>query len=176
MFYDPGDFAFSAPLQDNWRRIYEEFLQIRDSLVEYVETDLYDKSWKVFHLFGFPRGEPVAANIARCPLTSSLIHALAPSHGAGGFSVLEPGTNLRPHRGYQGNFLRCHLGLSIPDGDCALRVEGETRRWEAGKVVVFDDRLEHQAWNRTGEDRSVLLFDFVPDPSVLSRARAGADR
>lgn len=28
--------------------------------------------------------------------------------------------------------------------------------------VVFDDRVEHEAWNLTPEPRIVLLLDFVP--------------
>jgi beta-hydroxylase len=67
-----------------------------------------------------------------------------------------------PHRGYQGEFLRCHLGLEVPAGDCALRVGGEVRRWAEGRSLVFDDRLEHDAWNLTPHERVVLLIDFVP--------------
>lgn len=170
MFYDPREFAFTAPLEQNWKRIYAEFLSIRHEMVEWVERDLYDNKWLVFGLYGFPHGDPMTANIAKCPVTASLIHDHQPHHGAAGFSVLTPGTNLKPHHGYQGEFLRCHLGLAIPDGDCRLRVEDETRKWEPGQVIVFDDRAEHEAWNRTAEDRAVLLFDFVPDPSVYTRA------
>jgi hypothetical protein len=28
--------------------------------------------------------------------------------------------------------------------------------------LVFDDRVEHEAWNLTPEPRIVLLLDFVP--------------
>jgi len=41
-------------------------------------------------------------------------------------------------------------------------VAGETRRWQEGDVLVLDDRVEHEAWNLTAEERVVLLFDFVP--------------
>jgi len=76
--------------------------------------------------------------------------------------VLRPGTRIQPHSGYPGPFLRCHLALRVPAGDCALRVAGETRRWQEGDVLVLDDRVEHEAWNLTAEERVVLLFDFVP--------------
>ena len=60
-----------------------------------------------------------------------------------------------------------HLGLIIPEGDLGLRSLEETRGWEEGGVFIFDDRLEHEAWNRTEEDRVVLLIDFVPESDDL---------
>ncbi|MEV0326943.1 aspartyl/asparaginyl beta-hydroxylase domain-containing protein [Micromonospora echinospora] len=56
---------------------------------------------------------------------------------------------------------RAHLGLVIPEGDCALRVGNQTRHWHEGSTLVFDDTVEHEAWNRTNETRTVLLFDFL---------------
>ena len=76
-----------------------------------------------------------------------------------GFSFLAPGTVIRPHIGYSGEVLRCHLGLIVPEG-CALRVGAETRNWDAGKRLVFDDTVEHEAWNSGAEGRAVLLIYF----------------
>ncbi|MFG3701739.1 aspartyl/asparaginyl beta-hydroxylase domain-containing protein [Micromonospora sp. NPDC047620] len=42
-----------------------------------------------------------------------------------------------------------------------LGVGNQTRRWHEGSIFVFDDTVEHEAWNRTGETRTVLLFDFL---------------
>jgi hypothetical protein len=56
----------------------------------------------------------------------------APHSARGGeilFSILEPGTHLRPHCGPSNNRLTVHLGLMIPPG-CTIRVAGETREWE----------------------------------------------
>ena len=76
-----------------------------------------------------------------------------------GFSFLAPGTVIRPHIGYSGELLRCHLGLIVTEG-CALRVGAETLNWDAGKRLVLDDTVEHEAWNRGAEGRAVLLIDF----------------
>lgn len=168
MFYAPDSFPFTKPLEDNWERIRDEFLTVKEQLTEWVERELYDNSWGLFMMYSFPHGDAIPQAIARCPLTSALIRDIAPTHGVVTFSSLKPQTNLSPHVGYQGEFLRVHLGLVVPEGDCALRVQNETRSWEQGKVMVFDDRFEHSAWNRTNEERSVLLFDFVPDPSVYA--------
>lgn len=154
--------SFAPVLEQHWRTIRDEFHGIRDELVDWFERELYGEGWKVFGLFDFPHGRPIASNVARCPATAALIIEHAPRHGAAGFSVLAPRTRIRPHVGYQGNFLRCHLGLDVPDGDCGLRVGDVTRRWQEGHVLVFDDRADHEAWNMTGTPRAVLLIDFVP--------------
>jgi beta-hydroxylase len=162
MFHDPGRFAFVPEFERSWRAISEEFSGIREGLIPWPERELHGTGWDVFGLFDFPQGHRIAANAERCPITASLVERLFSAHGAAGFSVLRPGTRIRPHRGYAGAFLRVHLGLSVPEGDCALRVGEETRKWAEGRVLIFDDRVEHEAWNLTDAERVVLLVDFVP--------------
>jgi len=161
-FYPTPQFPFAAVLEAHAERIRAEFDGVRDRMVDWAERDLYGEGWKVFGLFGFPNGEALEGGVRACPETAALIARHVPTHGAAGFSLLKPGTRIRPHEGYQGSYLRCHLGLEIPAGDCALRIEDETRRWEAGQALIFDDRLVHESWNLTAEDRVVLLIDFVP--------------
>jgi aspartate beta-hydroxylase len=52
-----------------------------------------------------------------------------------------------------------HLPLIVPE-DCALVVGGEEHVWQEGRVVVFDDTYEHEAWNRSAKIRVVLIFDI----------------
>lgn len=59
--------------------------------------------------------------------------------------------------------LRCHLPLIVPEGDCAIRIGDETRKWEEGKLMVFDDSFDHEAWNKSDAPRAVLMFD-IPNP------------
>jgi beta-hydroxylase len=33
--------------------------------------------------------------------------------------------------------------------------------WDEGKVLIFDDAYEHEAWNHSGDTRVVLFVDFV---------------
>jgi aspartyl/asparaginyl beta-hydroxylase (cupin superfamily) len=40
-------------------------------------------------------------------------------------------------------------------------VAGETRGWEEGRCLVFDDTVEHEAWNDSEQARGVLLLDFL---------------
>ncbi len=52
-----------------------------------------------------------------------------------------------------------HIPLIAPP-DCALRVGSETRAWEDGKALIFDDSFEHEAWNRSDRTRIILLFEI----------------
>lgn len=76
-----------------------------------------------------------------------------------GFSCLAAGTHIVLHVGYTNTVLRCHLGLIVPD-DCALRVGNQTNNWVEGKCFVFDDTVEHEAWNHGDKARIILLIDF----------------
>lgn len=80
-----------------------------------------------------------------------------------GYSLMRPGTRISPHVGYTGDVLRMHLGLSVPQGDCALIVGGERREWGVGDVLFFDDTVEHSAHNLTPASRLVLLLDVRRD-------------
>jgi aspartyl/asparaginyl beta-hydroxylase (cupin superfamily) len=48
----------------------------------------------------------------------------------------------------------------VPDADCAIRVAEETRHWQQGSCLVFDDSLLHEAWNHTDQERVVLIVDL----------------
>jgi aspartyl/asparaginyl beta-hydroxylase (cupin superfamily) len=44
------------------------------------------------------------------------------------------------------------------------------RHWEEGKAWVFDDSIEHEAWNRSNETRVILLFEtWRPELSESER-------
>ena len=52
-----------------------------------------------------------------------------------------------------------HLPLVLPPG-CGFRVGGETREWRIGEAWVFDDTIEHAAWNDSDETRIILICDI----------------
>ena len=65
------------------------------------------------------------------------------------FSALDAHTWLKPHHGHTNAQLKMHLGLIVPvrpSGEsCALfRVGTETRAWQQGHVLFFDDSFEHE--------------------------------
>lgn len=85
------------------------------------------------------------------------------------FSKLTPGTHIPPHNGMVNTRLICHLPLIIPQ-NCGLRVGNETIEWTEGELIIFDDTIEHEAWNKGTRDRVVLLFD-IWRPELSSREK-----
>lgn len=79
------------------------------------------------------------------------------------FSRLHPKSSLAPHAHINPHSLIFHLGLVIPSGNtCGLRVKNETHLWtKPGDAVIFNDTLEHSAWNNSDEERIILYVDFV---------------
>jgi aspartyl/asparaginyl beta-hydroxylase (cupin superfamily) len=118
--------------------------------------------WTALYLW--KDGKLVEKNARRCPRTVEALRKVPISHigtrtPAVLFSKLEPGAHIPPHHGMLNCRLICHLPLIVPDG-CWLRVGNETREWEEGKLVIFDDSIEHEAKNPSGEIRIILLFDI----------------
>ena len=74
------------------------------------------------------------------------------------FSKLAPGARIPPHHGMLNTRLVCHLPLIVPSG-CGFRVGGEVRQWREGELLIFDDTIEHEAWNDGSSDRIILIFD-----------------
>jgi len=161
MFYDKKHFPFTKALEDNWQVVLNEFEQLEDyELMDWYQRDLYEneKGWRVFPLFDWPSGK--ALNEAKCPKTSALIKEHIPHHQAVGYSILRGGTEIKPHTGYQGNFLRMHLGLRVPPEKADITVSGQTHAWKEGEVLIFDDSKEHSARNLSDQVRVVLIIDF----------------
>lgn len=186
-FYDPAQFAWARSLQSRTAAIQKELAEIlttQAGFVPYMQAQrnrpvfdnnglLNDPSWSAFHLI--KDGEPVAEHAARCPETLAALSE-APLCTVKGrtptalFSLLRPGAHIPPHHGFVNTRLICHLPLSVPP-DCALRVGNETREWREGELVVFDDTIEHEAWNRSARLRVILLFDiWRPELSEIERA------
>lgn len=102
-------------------------------------------------------------NCARCPRTAAALDATSlvqiPGHAPEAlYSVLGPGSHIRPHTGVTNTRIVTHLPLLVPE-HCALRVAGQTHAWQTGRCISFDDTWEHEAWNRGTQTRVVLLFD-----------------
>jgi aspartate beta-hydroxylase len=130
-------------------------------------------SWNGYYFYR--HGERHAGNCAACPRTAAALGRLPLSHVREHgpevlFSVFTPGTHLLPHRGVTNTRLVAHLPLIVPEG-CALNVGGEIHDWREGRVVVFDDTYEHEAWNRGTQNRVVLIFD-VWNPHLTETERA----
>lgn len=88
------------------------------------------------------------------------------------FSILLPGTEIKPHYGSINGRLIVHLPLIVPQNCGGLRVAGETREWVQGQCLVFDDSFEHSAWNHSDQTRVVLILDTW-NPALSPAERDG---
>lgn len=180
-FYDTKDFPFAEKLERNWKLIRDELSAIINepaSVIpkknwvsphpQYVKNDEKSIAWKTFDFVFF--GIQHLENSNRCPKTMELLKTI-PQLVTAEFSVIEPHTHILPHKGFTRMVLRCHLGLIIPDKmNCGIRVGNEIKNWEEGKLMIFDDSEEHEAWNKSDKMRGVLMFD-VPNPAMKYTAQ-----
>ena len=190
-FYERAPFPWLEHLEAATGEIRAELLQVlkQDSAFRpYVESNsrlphtdaqglLDNPAWSAFYLW--QHGELVPENAARCPKTVAAfadvplawVKNRSPSVL---FSLLRPGAHIPPHTGEVNTRLICHLPLIVPE-NCSLRVGNETRTVVEGKAWVFDDTIEHEAWNQSRETRVILLFEiWRPELSAEERAMVSA--
>ncbi|MDB5679734.1 aspartyl/asparaginyl beta-hydroxylase domain-containing protein [Sphingomonas bacterium] len=142
---------------------FKPYFESREDRPSYDFHGLLDNpAWSTLYLF--ENGAPVADNVARFPKTfAALQHAPAPHITVRApsmlFSLLQGGARIAPHNGMINTRLICHLPLIVPPG-CGFRVGNETREWEVGRVMIFDDSIEHEAWNDSDQDRVIVIFDI----------------
>ena len=136
-----------------------------------------DPSWTAFYLW--KDGALLEENAARCPRTVAAMRQVPLSHigtrtPSVFFSLLRPGAHIPPHTGMLNSRLICHLPLVVPPGGW-LRVGSETRAWEEGRLLIFDDSIEHEARNPADRLRVVLIFDiWRPELSEAERRGVSA--
>ena len=132
----------------------------------------HNPNWTAIHLL--QNGRRIDANARHCPRTLEAIAHMGQPDVRGAspnamFSLLAPRTRIPPHTGVANTRLVCHLPLIVPDG-CGFRCGAITREWRIGEAFVFDDTIEHEAWNDSGELRVVLIIDLWP-PALGERDR-----
>jgi aspartate beta-hydroxylase len=178
-FFERSDFPWLDALEAGTEVMREELLSVLADpasgtdivpYVDYPDDEPLDhwrplnrsKQWSAYYLL--KDGVRANSHLARCPRTAALL-AAAPLADVPGqaptafFSMLQPRTRIPPHTGVTNARLVCHVPLVIPPG-CGFRVGSETRHWQPGKAWVFDDTIEHEAWNDSNEPRYILIIDL----------------
>ncbi len=190
-FYDRDDFPWLGKVEAATADIRAELIEIlkqESAFKPYVEGNprlpqtnpqgmLNNPEWSAFYLW--KNGAIVPENAARCPKTLSaladvplaLVRNRSPSIL---YSLLRPGARIPPHTGEVNTRLICHLPLIVPP-DCSFRVGNDTRATVEGRAWVFDDTIEHEAWNGSDRTRVILLFEiWRPELTVEERGLVSA--
>ncbi|NUR44826.1 MAG: aspartyl/asparaginyl beta-hydroxylase domain-containing protein [Sphingomonas sp.] len=192
-YYDPADFDWSAKIEAQTATVRAELVELlkqgTDNFRPYIQAGEGDvrldankalvenRDWSA--LFLCENGKPDEALIERCPATWAAVNQapLASIPGWGPtvmFSLLKAGARIEPHTGMFNTRLVCHLPLIVPP-KCIFRVGNEVREWREGKLFIFDDTIEHEAWNDSDQDRVVLIFDiWRPELSEQEKAELTA--
>jgi Aspartyl/Asparaginyl beta-hydroxylase len=158
---DLRDLPLVDYLESHFDAIRREILSLNPSIF-HRESERIQRSGEWDVAFFYERGRRRNEVCEACPVTTRGIEghgAVLTMAGLAYVSRMRAGTHIRAHTGPTNLRVRCHLGIRTPQGDCAIRVEDKTRRWEEGKCLVFNDRFEHEAWNHTDQDRLVLIVD-----------------
>ena len=176
-FFERADFPWLDAFEAASDEIRAEVLQVlvadREGLQPYVDfppsmpLDQWrelnrSRAWSAYFLWN--QSEPNAGHIARCPTTARILET-APRCRVKGraptafFSILDANTRIPAHVGVTNTRVTVHLPLIIPPG-CGFRVGSTTREWVPGKAWVFDDTIEHEAWNLSDTPRAILIFDI----------------
>ena len=178
----------AIPFYDRSLFPWLETLEAATPVIQKELADLLDGAFDDFAPYiAYPKGAPVnqwgelnhsrkwtslwlwrdgvkqASVTDRCPETAALLESLPMAHQDGFaptavFSALQPHTHIPAHTGSANTRLLCHLPLVLP-GPARFRVGNTTRQWEMGQAWVFDDTIEHEAWNDADQMRVILIFD-----------------
>ena len=176
-FYERADFPWLDALEAAAGDMRDELVRVMSEdageLVPYVAypdgvplnqwAELnHSRKWSAFYLL--KDGARLENHLKRCPKTAAALSSApladVPGHAPTAFfSILQPRTHIPPHTGVTNTRLVVHVPLIVP-GACRFRVGSETREWVAGKAWVFDDTLEHEAWNDSEQARAILIVDI----------------
>ncbi|MBV9881681.1 MAG: aspartyl/asparaginyl beta-hydroxylase domain-containing protein [Sphingomonadaceae bacterium] len=189
-YFDTAAFAWVAEIEAATGAVRAELKALLEGGLEgfrpYIRSEenqprdhpLLDKrDWSA--LFLCENGRRFDEAIASCPKTWAAVQAapqawIERSSPTAMFSLLRAGARIPAHRGVTNTRLTCHLPLIVPPG-CRFRVGNEVREWREGEVLIFDDSIEHEAWNDGNEDRVVLIFDIErPELSAQEKAEIAA--
>lgn len=175
-FYDRNVFPWLANLEAAADTIRDELLVVlREDTAEmrpYVSHPVgapinqwaelnHSPRWSAFFLW--EHGARIDAHCARCPRTADVLDQIPMMDCAGYaptvlFSILSPHTHIPPHSSVTNARLVTHLPLVAPAG-CRFRVGNEIREWEYGRGWIFDDTIEHEAWNDSDDLRVIMMID-----------------
>jgi len=176
-FADPADFSWKGSLEEKYpamRREAEALLTGGVDFAPYIKTTkerpqgdvhgmLENRDWST--IFLWEDGAPVEQHTKLCPTIFETVLENAPLCHIGPrapsvmLSLLRPSAHIPPHTGMLNCRYICHLPLIIPSG-CGFRVGERQIEWEEGKMLMFDDTVQHEAWNKGSENRVVLIFDI----------------
>ena len=166
------------------RRIYPELELVSDPMhmqlikddinsltpvdfMDYPDKDMWkynDTShYEMFPFYMF--GQFSRENLNKCPDTFKLAHNI-PYIRTMAFIKIKSKSVLKVHRSWKdisNETFKCFLGVNVPTSDvnmCGVWVEGDAKKIEENKWVIFDSSKNHSIYNKHEKDCYMLMFDL----------------
>ena len=170
--YPPLDILSDAMqlhlIKDDLQRLNDQ------DFVDYPDPQMWkfnaDSNYQIFPFYMF--GTFAKKNIAACPDTFRLAHYI-PYIRTMSFMKLGPKSVLKVHQSWKdlsNDTFRCILGLDIPVNDihaCGIWVQGNVKKIEDDKWVVFDASKKHSMFNKQDKACYMLMFDLKRPTNVV---------
>lgn len=175
--WSPGVLPWGRQVEAAWPVIHEEVLQYLSEVEMPHTAELagldpdsqagqaaapVEGAWRTVVLEFF--GKPIAENAEHFPRTMELLESVEGVTSIA-FTGLDPRSHIESHVGPNKGALRYQLPVTTPGppGACRIRVGDEMIIWQAGRAVLFDLSVDHEAWNDSDGVRILLMIE-VPTP------------
>jgi hypothetical protein len=139
----------------------------QEDFVDYPDEEMwkFNKSsdYKIFPFYMF--GTFSRKNINKCQDTFKIAHNI-PYIRTMAFIKIGAKSVLKVHQNWKdvsNETFRCFLGINVPTSDvdvCGIWVEGDAKKLEDNKWVVFDASRKHSIYNKYTKDCYLLMFDL----------------
>lgn len=169
---DINEFPELAPIQNNWKIIRQEVLNLYengyfDLTTKPGSSASYDLGFRTFFKYGWSKfylswyGYTHNSAKRLCPKTVEILAGI-PEVNSAMFSLLPVDSQLTRHLDPLAVSLRYHLGLLTPNSDdCFINIDGKDYSWRDGEAFMFDETYLHYAKNNSQHYRLILMCDIT---------------
>jgi len=142
--------------------------------IDYPDPDMWkfnkSSNYEIFPFYMF--GEFSRKNLAKCSDTFKIAHNI-PYIRSMAFVKIGPRSVLKVHQSWKdisNETFKCFLGVNVPTNDvnaCGVWVEGDAKKLEDDKWVVFDASRKHSVYNKSTKNSYMLMFDLQRPSGTL---------
>mmetsp|Transcript_34472 Transcript_34472/g.94900 ORF Transcript_34472/g.94900 Transcript_34472/m.94900 type:complete len:272 (-) Transcript_34472:42-857(-) len=153
--------------------IRDDFRRLEKARCEDINTKglTVQGNWSKVHLISHSFRHSA---LDECPTTRQVLNSIpfCTALGSAYFSILAPGTVVRPHFGPTNFRIRYHLGIEVAeDGGAWLQVADGMYRWHQGHSLPFSDAYLHAVRVDPVAKRRVVLIADIYHPDLTLRER-----
>ena len=168
-FYDRNIYPELELISDpmHMQLISDDLALVLNNFIEYPDKEMwkYNESshYEMFPFYMF--GQFFRVNLNKCPDTFKLAHNI-PYIRSMAFIKIKSKSVLKVHNNWKdisNETFKCFLGVSVPTSDvnmCGVWVEGDAKKIEENKWLIFDSSKKHSIYNKHTKDCYMLMFDI----------------